>query len=95
MGISNEVGEAGDQCSGQQGRGAVPNRRASFPSRQRHYAVRRKTRTHSPPLHQCNRVPPQLPPAELACDSDDSDSSAERQEFYFVIPCKLYRLGRE
>lgn len=84
-----EVGEGDSQCSGKEGSVTV-QKRASFPSRERHYAVRRKNRTHSPPFHRCNRVPPQLPPAELPCGSDDSDSSVERQGYCFVICFKQY-----
>lgn len=89
MGILNEVGEGDHQCSGKEGSVTV-QKRASFPSRERHYAVRRKTRTHSPPVHRCNRVPPQLPPAELPCDSDDSDNSVERQGYCFLFRLKQY-----
>ena len=53
-------------------------KRASFPSRERHYAVRRKSRTNSPPGHKCNRIPPQLPPAAMQCDCQDDE---ERYQF--------------
>lgn len=88
MGILNEVGDGDRQCSDKEGSVPTVQKRASFPSRERHYAVRRKTRTRSPPFHRCNRVPPQLPPAELPCDSDDSDSSVERQGYCFVFRFK-------
>ena len=92
MGILNEVGEGDRQCNDREGSVNV-QKRASFPSRERHYAVRRKTRTSSPPFHRCNRVPPQLPPAELPCDSDDSDSSVERQGYCFVFRFKQHGVG--
>jgi hypothetical protein len=89
MGILNEVGEGDRQCNGKEGSVHV-QKRASFPSRERHYAVRRKTRNSSLPIHRCNRVPPQLPPEELPCDSDDSDISVERQGYCFVFRFKQY-----
>lgn len=89
MGILNEVGEGDRQCSGKEGCVNV-QKRASFPSRERHYAVRRKNRIQNLPIHRCNRVPPELPPSELPCDSDDSDSSVERQGYCFVYRFKQY-----
>jgi hypothetical protein len=85
MGILNEVSDTESQHGGQEENVAPQKKRASFPSRERHYAVRRKTRSHSPPFHRCNRIPPQLPPAELPCDCDYGDSSEERQGVLYCI----------
>ncbi|XP_069688884.1 prickle planar cell polarity protein 3-A isoform X3 [Periplaneta americana] len=72
MGILNEV-NGSVECNGHDASVPTQKKRASFPSRERHYAVRRKTRSHSPPIHRCNRIPPQLPPAQLPCECDDGD----------------------
>lgn len=85
MGILNEVSDEESQHGVQEANGSLQKKRASFPSRERHYAVRRKARSHSPPFHRCNRVPPQLPPAELLCDCDYGDSSEERQGVLYCI----------
>lgn len=92
MGILNEVSDEENQHDGQKTNVALQKKRASFPSRERHYAVRRKTRSHSPPFHRCNRVPPQLPPAELQCDCDYGDSSEERQGVLYCISFEIVRI---
>jgi len=80
MGVLKEVSDTDSQHSGQNGNVPAQKKRASFPSRERHYAMRRKPRSHSPPFHRCNRVPPQLPPVLLPCDCECcGDSSEERQ----------------
>ncbi|KAJ9583533.1 hypothetical protein L9F63_022127, partial [Diploptera punctata] len=73
MGVLNGVSDTEVKKKSGEDNPPGQKKRASFPSRERHYAVRRKTRTNSPPFHKCNRVPPQLPPAELPCDCEDDE----------------------